>query len=240
MATELTEELNNDPKPSAQLFHDIVFGRGVHPKPDLFGEKRRVNVDDVEHLLDVFIERHGSRDQDNIIRVKWAEIDLVFEGQLFARPDLVLRSQIFTPKWAQYLRLLGLGGVATYGWIDAMINANHEGYIHDTTGNNCLDPDALQPIHLWSKDLLARSDYLNKWRESSFPMLEWHEISFDMRELFGVCVKGTLDKFKKFAATPPSRQRDEHLVAQTIFIDAACRIHAGAILQEAARLFNED
>ena len=114
-----------------------------------------------------------------------------------------------------------------------------QGFVYDTAGNNCLDPDALRPGQLWSKDLLTRSDYLNKWRATSFPMQDWHEISFDMRELFGVCVKGTIDKFKKYAETPPSRQRDEHLVGQTIFIDMACRIHAGAILQEAVRLEQE-
>lgn len=239
MAIAATKEPNHDPKPSARLVHNIVFGRGVQPKPNIFGDDRKVTVDDVANLLDVFIKHYEEKDKDGNLHVNWAEIDLVYKGQLFARPDLVLRSQTFVSNWAQYLHLIGYGGVATYGWIVAMINANHDGFVYDTAGNNCLDPDALRPDQLWSKDLLTRSDYLNKWRDSSFPMQGWHEISCDMRELFGVCVKGTIDKFKKYADTPPSRQRDEHLVGQTIFIDAACRVHAGAILQEAVRLEEE-
>jgi len=218
-----------------QLFHDVVLGRGIQPKPDLFGDERIVSVEDVRDLLEVFFDSYGSEDEDGNLAVAWEEIDLVYNGPIFARPNLVLRSQSFVPKCAKYLQLLNLGGLATYGWIEAMIYANHDGFLYNRKDDE-LNPDALCAKQLWSADVLDRSGYLNKRRFADYDIQDWDEITFEMRWLFGACVKGTIDKFKKFAGVPPSRQREEHLDGQMIFTDAACRIHAGAILQEAVRL----
>lgn len=219
-----------------QLFYDIVFGWGVHPKPDIFGDGRNVSVRDVCHLLEAFVHHHGYKDKDGSIDVTWAEIDAIYKGPIFARPDLVLRSRSFVPNWARYLGLLNLGGTATYGWIETMMYANHDGDIYSMKGDDWLNPEALRPSQIWSDDVHRRSGYLNARRAKDFPMQDWDEITFEMRWLFGACVKGTIDKFKAYSHTPPTRQRDEHLVGQTLFIDVACRIHAGAILKEAVQL----
>lgn len=233
--------------PDPELFLEVVFGRGVREAPDLFGDGREITSEEVLRLLNVFVEDRLSRitgrnhdaaqNQEQPV-ILWPEIDFHYNEKLIARPDLVLRSKTFVPRLAQYLVLLNVGGTSTYAWIETMLYANLTRF-PSTFRNKDFDPEAICPLQFWSLSFLQESQAMNIWKLKHFPLQEWEDIRFEIRDVFGQDAKGTIDKFKRFATNPPSRQRDEHLLVQTLIIDLACRIHAGAILQEAIRVAGE-
>ena len=159
---------------------------------------------------------------------------LIYKGNLFAKSNRILRSDQTVQNNAQYKTAQGLSGATGYDWIEEQIYSCHVGDLFNVK-EDWLNPDELRPKQLWTERHLRKSLILNAWREVRFPGQDWDDITFEMRELFGVCPKSTFNKFLKFAEHPPTRQIDEHLVPRMMFIDFAVRIHSGAIAQSAER-----
>lgn len=155
---------------------------------------------------------------------------LIFTGNLVAHSDYALRNPEYVSILAWHLRAMGLRGTRAYAWIEEQVYACHVGDLFNVK-EDWLDPDALRSEQLWTMALLRRSQVLEAWRIARFPSENWGAIKFEMRDLFGEDVKGTMDNFVRFADVPPSRQVDEHLAARVMFIDFAIRIQQGAIAQ---------
>jgi len=217
--------------PYPTLVWAMTYGRGVHPDDSFLFDGKPPSKADLEKFLFGLAQTHGPKPR---LHPEWAEIDLTFSGNLIARPEFVLRDGAFRSTLAQYLCMLNLRGDAAYDWIVAMVYSCHLGDLF-TLNDDWLDPDNLCPEQIWDRAFLDRSTMMQNWRGLRFPGQEWSAITFEMRELFGQEVRGGLNKFLRFAEMPPTRRADAHTLGQTMFIDFACRIHAGAILQEAIR-----
>ncbi|WP_300029283.1 hypothetical protein [uncultured Roseobacter sp.] len=164
--------------------------------------------------------------QINAISNETEEI-LSYTGNLFAKSDRCLHLREHRQALAWYLRAQGLTGEAAYDWIVEQIYQNHSGDLFNVK-DEWLNPDALRPYQFWGFRFLSTSVSLNTWRQKNFPSYDWGEISFEMRDLFGEDVKGTMNKFLLCADEAPARRLDQHVVPRIMFIDFAVEIHVGA------------
>lgn len=217
------------------LIHEITYRHGVRPSNDLLIDGRMPTGSEVRTLLSVLARSYEEKNKPPLNPV---EINLHYSGNLIARPDFALRDPAFRGFLAQYIRMLGIRGDTAFDWIAAMIYGGHDGDLF-TLNDDWLDPDNLRPTQIWDLRFLKNSKMMTNWRVKRFPGHPWLEIRFEMREFFGEEVRGILDKFLRFAETLPTKRANVHLLGQMMFIDLACRIHAGAILQEAIRVAGE-
>lgn len=151
---------------------------------------------------------------------------LIFTGNLIAKPDYELLNTTSVLDLATAYRSLGLSGGRTYSWFEAQIYAYHDGDLFNTR-ENWLDPDNLRPEQLWPRAVLRHSKTIERWRKNVWERQSWAQITLEVGDLFGLDRRGCMNKFMRYAETPPTRELDEHLAPRLMFLDFAWRIHEG-------------
>ncbi len=148
----------------------------------------------------------------------------VYSGDLFAKPtsDLLLEENVHQAAFA--LRDLGRSGGMTFKWIMAELQSYHVGGLFNKK-TNLLDTDYLRPLDLWDPEVLQSSETLKRWHVEIWEARPWHEITIEVEDLFGKCKRGTMNKFMRFAETPPETTQPEYLAPRLMFIDFALEIN---------------
>lgn len=164
----------------------------------------------------------------------------LFRGVLFARSLGELIDQEFVAETAQYYA----GRKAETGRSPHMIYLfdiakeidTHFGGDLYIGQNTWINPDALEPLHLWGEDFLEtsvamagfRNRYLQRNNAGNVP---WRDMRLQFGDLFGADKKSTLSKFLRFAETPPEEALPTHVAPRMMFYDFARRIREGRLNQ---------